>query len=79
MSEFTIKITDQEDGPTTLAGDIDDRTALERPPTDALVIGAYICGHASSICEQAMQWVKTAKEEPQTPSLLIKPSGRVLS
>jgi hypothetical protein len=78
MSEFTIRITDQEDGTTTIVGSLDDVSAVDRPPTSAMVIGAYICGHANSLCDQAMQWARVAKEDP-TPALLIKPSGRVLS
>lgn len=56
MTVCTITISDAPDSSVNMNGVIDDPTAIDRPPTAALVIGSYIAANADRVCKDAVAW-----------------------
>lgn len=75
MSKVTIAIEDAE-GEVNITGAVDPVSALEGPPTGALIIGSYVAAHIATIFDDAVAWYAnqvTAAATPtiETPSIIL--------
>lgn len=66
MTTVTVTIIDDGDE-VRMEGKLDDVSALDAPPTPALIIGSYLAANAELICKDAIKWMHTMAGMPETP------------
>lgn len=66
MTIVTVVIKDA-DGTLELEGRLADPSALDQPPTAALIVGSYLAANTEQICKDALAWFRGMGSAPQDP------------
>lgn len=61
--EFDIKLKDKADDPLSfdMLATVSDPTAVDRPPTPAMIVGTFIVAHLDQIVLEATAWASQQK------------------
>lgn len=65
MTKITVLIEDDDQGNLSIVGSLDDPTAVNGPPTPALIFCSYLGAHADPIAKSAWKWFLERDETKQ--------------